>query len=200
MTGCEKNTDKSGMDEYFDKNPIETEERSDLNLRTLQVNPAAAQINRVGQQVVFEGIGGKGPYRWSVADPEVGEVRVLGWSQGIYTSKRVGNNHVICLDRHGHSAIANILPELATLTISPDEYTIEFQGAPSAVSVSFYARGGSPPYRWTVASPGLGSISYSASSSHNASYRSTPNIGVNIVTVIDSDGRTASASVKQEME
>lgn len=200
LGGCESDGNKAGMDEFFEANPYESEERSDTSARTLQITPSSAQISHAGQQFVFDGIGGVGPYSWSVADTAAGDISVRGWSQAVYTSRQVENNTVMCVDQNGHSAVASVMTDGDPLVISPDEYEVEM-GPNASGYVSFYASGGTPPYKWTVASPGLGSISYSASSSHNASYKIVSGAyGVNVVTVIDADGHTASASVKQEPE
>jgi hypothetical protein len=109
----------------------------------------------------------------------------------------MANNNVLCIDKDGHSAVTLIEVDGPGMSIKPEEYSISTDGIASA-TISFYVANGSAPYKWSVASPGLGTISYQAASSHNASYKTVPGAsGVNIITVTDSKGNTVSAQVNQ---
>ena len=197
--GCEADTneDKSGVDEYFEENPYAGGEREDPLSSDLTIDPVLATISIVGGQAVFEGNGGVGPYTWSVGNSEYGTIEVDGWSEAVYTCLRVGNNTVRVEDQQGHSAVADITPVEDTLTIYPDMIDLVGDAYYAAFSVS----GGTPPYKWSVGNVGMGTVSYSSDSSQVAGYTAVSGTyGVNVVTVTDSEGLTASASVTQSSE
>ncbi len=196
--GCEtdpdENEDYAGADEYFEKNPYSGGDREEPASADLEITPELQMISVVGSTAVFEGKGGVGPYTWSVSTPENGSVVSMGWSEAVYTCLQVGYNSVMVIDQEGHSAVAGITPVEDTMTIYPSE--IDLMG--TAYYASFSVTGGSPPYSWSVGNVGMGTISYSADSSHTAGYTAVPSAyGVNVVTVVDAEGQTASATITQ---
>ena len=83
-----------------------------------------------------------------------------------------------------------------TMTISP--VSVSLIGG--ALYASFTVSGGAPPYSWTSGNTAMGTVSYSASSSYLAAYTAVPGAyGVNVITVIDAEGRTASATITQAL-
>ncbi len=199
--GCEtdpdENKDYAGADEYFEKNPYSGGDREEPASADLQVSPDLQTISVVGGTAVFEGKGGVGPYSWSVSKPEYGSVVSMGWSEAVYTCLQIGYNNVMVVDQEGHSAVATITPLLDTMTIYPSE--VDLIG--TAYYASFSVSGGSPPYSWSVGNVGMGTISYSADSTHIAGYTAVPSAyGVNVVTVMDAEGQTASATITQSSE
>lgn len=199
LGGCEGDTDEdaAGVDAYFEANPYSSEAREDPGSPDLEVEPDVATISIIGETVVFTGKGGEGPYTWSVSDPDYGHVDVDDWSQAIYTCDKVGNNDVIVQDKNGCSAAAHITPVEDTMTISPS--TVDLVG--SAYYAAFAVSGGTPPYVWSAGNVSMGTVSYSADTSHLAGYTAVPGAyGVNVVTVTDAEGRTASVTVTQSAE
>ena len=197
--GCERDSDTSDAESYFEANPYTSEDRTDPDPTLLSVLPSASAIGVVGQEVVFTARGGSGSYSWSVTDRSVGVVHSLRTSQCTYECRRVGYNTIIVKDDEGHYAAAQITPPQTSLTISPSEASL-VMGAGN-MTVGFVVSGGSPPYTWSVASPTLGSITYSSASSDQASYTAfSGRYGGNMVTVRDSAGHTASAAITQNSE
>ncbi len=197
LLGCEKKTDEdsSGTDSYFKQNAYKSTERDALIPAELEITPAAAALSIVGQTVVFTVNGGYGGYHWRLANEANGQIRSQGANQAIYTCVRVGNNDVIVQDDEGHYVVARITPVVNTMTVSPG--LVELIG--TSHYASFSVSGGTPPYSWLSGNPALGTVSYSASSSHLAGYTAVIGAyGENVITVIDAEGRTASAMVKQK--
>ncbi len=199
--GCEtdpdENKDYAGVDEYFEENPYSGGDRDEPVSADLKIDPVLQMIGVVGGTAVFEGKGGVGPYAWSVSDAEYGTIVSLGWSEAIYTCLKVGNNNVMVVDQEGHSAVASVTPAEAIMTIYPA--SVDLIGA--AYYASFSVSGGTPPYSWTVGNVGMGTISYSSGTTHIAGYTAVPgSYGVNVVTVMDSQGQSASATVTQSSE
>lgn len=193
-SGCEStDSDSSGVDAYFEAHPYESEPREEQSPQQLVLNPLAASLSDVGQEVLFTAKGGKPPYSWSVAAPAVGSAHVVGWSQCRYRALRVGNNTLRVQDSQGHFAVARIMPVEDRMVLEPTSVTMT-----GALEASFYVAGGSPPYTWSTANPALGTVAFNASSSYQASYRAVAGAyGINTVTVRDAEGRTASARVTQ---
>ncbi len=194
--GCESDTDedRSGADAFFRANPYQGEERESEQPMDLQLSPAQATAGAVGQTVVFTASGGGGAFRWRVGDSSAGAIEARGANQALYTCLLVGNNSVIVEDGEGHYAAARIVPVADALAVSPASAAL----SGGAVDVSFAVSGGSPPYVWTSGNPRLGTVSYSEDSSYVAAYRAVAGVyGVNVVTVIDQEGRTLSVTVTQ---
>ncbi len=194
--GCESNSDETDTDDYFKNNAYQSAARDPEDPLVLQVNPTIAAIGIVGQEVVFTGQGGTPSYKWSVADTSKGRVEVVGWSQCRYVCLQVGNNTVRVEDEDGHFAVARVTPAVDEMTVTPAEVELgnEWEAA-------FTVNGGSPPYVWSVGNPALGTVSFSASATYQASYHGVPGTyGINVVTVRDAEGRTASSTVTQSAE
>ena len=198
-TGCEgeSNSDSSGVDEYFEANSYSSETREEPGEATLKIDPTLAAISIIGQSVEFTARGGQTPYTWSVGNSTKGHVVVKGWSEGVYVCDEVGNNDVIVVDTQGHSAIAHITPKVDAMTVSPPSVTL----ASGEYYASFTVSGGTPPYIWSSGNVSLGTVSYSADTSYLAAYTAVAGTyGQNVITVSDSEGRTASATVTQTSE
>ncbi|MCA1810329.1 MAG: hypothetical protein LC725_12930 [Lentisphaerae bacterium] len=144
-------------------------------------------------EVVFAARGGEGPYSWSVTAPANGSVHVEGWSQCRYRCLQPGNNTLRVEDQQGHFATARITPLQDAMSVQPSSVTLN-----NTLDASFVVSGGSPPYVWTTANPALGAVSFNSATSYQASYRAVSGAsGVNVVTVSDAEGRTATATVTQ---
>ncbi|MEI7902997.1 MAG: hypothetical protein WCK89_22365 [bacterium] len=102
---------------------------------------------------------------------------------------------MIVQDDGGHYAAAHISPIAAdTVAISPASASL----SGGALYVSFAVSGGTPPYSWTSGNILLGTITTNSSSSYVAAYTAFAGVyGVNVITVIDAEGRTASATITQ---
>lgn len=199
FSGCEGTTDEdnSGVDAYLKAHPYPSVYRDTTLVPDLTIVPAQATVNIIGQTVAFTVSGGYGAYHWGVSDAANGSIDSRGADQAIYTCLVVGNNDVIVQDDEGHYAAAHISPTATdTITISPASLTLKVSAG--ELNASFSVSGGTPPYSWTSGNPALGTVSYSASSSYTASYKAVAGAyGVNVITVIDAKGRTASAQVTQ---
>lgn len=194
--GCEGQTDEdnSGAAGYFANNPYQSDARDTPLSTGLGISPSNATASIVGQKIVFTASGGDGAYSWSVTDEAVGKITSQGANQAIYTCQKAGNNDAIVQDGAGHYASAHISPVKDSMTITPASATL----SAGALNVSFSVSGGTAPYSWTSGNPGLGTVSYSASSSYIAAYSAVAgSYGQNVVTVVDAEGRTASATITQ---
>lgn len=199
LGGCEGDTDEdaAGVDAYFVEHPYSSETREDPSAADLEVSPEDETISIIGETVVFTGKGGVEPYTWSVSNPEYGHVDVIASSEAVYTCDKVGNNDVIVQDYEGHSATAHIEPVEDTMTITPS--TVDLVGG--AYYAAFAVSGGTSPYIWSSGNVSMGTVSYSADTSHLAGYTAVAGAyGVNVVTVTDAEGRTSSATVTQSAE
>lgn len=196
FSGCEGTTDEdnSGADSYFKNHPYQSETRETPLTTIMAISPAQATASLIGQKIIFTVSGGYGAYHWSVADEIVGKITSQGANQAMYTCQQVGNNDVTVQDEEGHFANAHISPVADTMVINPASVSL----SGGALNVSFTVSGGTAPYSWTSGNPGLGTVSYSASSSYIAAYSAVAGAyGQNAVTVVDSEGRTASATITQ---
>jgi len=199
FSGCEGTTDEdsSGVDAYLAAHPYTSASRDtplspDLKIT---ISPAQSTASIVGQTIAFTAYGGDGAYHWGVSANANGKIESNGADQALYTCLQVGNNDVIVQDDSGHYAAAHISPVTDAMTISPS--TVELTGG--ALNASFDVVGGAPPYSWTSGNTALGTVSYSASSSYVAAYKAVAGAyGQNVITVIDAEGRTVSATVTQE--
>ena len=195
FSGCEGTTDEdsSGVDSYFKNNPYQSAAR-DATTRSadLTITPASATASIVGQAIAFTVSGGEGAYYWGVSDNAYGRIESQGSAAAVYTCLRVGNNDVIVQDDGGHYATAHISPVTDAMAITPPSVSL----SAGELYVSFAVSGGTPPYSWTSGNPAMGTVSYSASSSYAASYTAVAGAyGQNVITVIDAEGRTASATI-----
>lgn len=196
FSGCEGTTDEdsSGVDSYLENNSYHSASRDTPSPNALQITPVSATASIVGQEIIFTAKGGYGAYHWSVANGGNGKIASRGADQAMYICLRVGNNNVIVQDDEGHFASATITPVVDAMTISPASVSL----SAGELNASFTVRGGTPPYSWTSGNPGLGTVSYSADSSYVAAYKAVAGAyGHNVITVIDAEDRTASATIDQ---
>jgi hypothetical protein len=195
LFGCEgEKDDPNGTEAYFKNNPYEPAERDDELLPLLKISPEVATVSVVGREIVFTAAGGDGIYHWYVSNEANGEISSHGANQCSYKCLQVGNNDVIVQDGSGHYVAARVTPVADTMTITPSSVTL----SSGARYVAFTVTGGTPPYSWTVGNASLGIISYSSSSSYTAGYTAVAGAyGQNTVSVKDSEGRVASATVTQ---
>jgi hypothetical protein len=197
FSGCEGTTDEdnSGVDAYLAAHPYASASRDEPLPPELTISPAQATASIIGQKIAFTAGGGDGAFHWGVSDSIDGKVESSGANSALYTCLQVGNNDVIVQDDSGHYAVARILPVADTMTISPASASL----AGGALHVSFAVSGGTPPYSWTSGNTALGAVTYSTSSSYLADYTAVSGAyGQNVVMVIDTEGRRASATVTQE--
>ncbi|MBU0715116.1 MAG: hypothetical protein KJ964_07150 [Verrucomicrobia bacterium] len=200
FSGCEGTTeeDSSGVDAYIAAHPYTSASRDtplspDLKIT---ISPVQATASIIGQTIVFTAYGGDGAYHWGVSENANGKIESNGADQAMYTCLLVGNNDVIVQDDTGHYAAAHISPVTDAMTISPASASL----SGGALNVSLAVAGGTPPYSWTSGNTALGTVSYSASSSYVAAYTAVAGVyGQNVITVIDTEGRTASATITQAL-
>lgn len=197
FSGCEGTTeeDSSGVDAYLAAHPYTSESRDTPLPVVLTITPAQATASIIGQTIAFTASGGEGAFHWGVSDSADGKIESKGADQALYTCLQVGNNNVIVQDDGGHYAVAYISPVANTMTISPS--SVSLSGGARYVSLS--VAGGTPPYVWTSGNTSLGTVTYTpGSSSYVAAYTAVASAyGVNVVTVIDAESRTASATITQ---
>ncbi|MBU4211791.1 MAG: hypothetical protein KKD33_04320 [Verrucomicrobia bacterium] len=196
FSGCEGTTeeDSSGVDAYIAAHPYTSASRDTPLPPVLTITPAQATASIIGQTIAFTAGGGNGAYHWGVSDSADGKIESNGANQALYTCLQVGNNDVIVQDDSGHYAVAHISPVTDDMTIYPASALLE----DGALNVSLAVAGGAPPYSWTSGNTALGTVSYSASSSYVAAYTAVSGAyGQNVITVIDAEGRTASATITQ---
>lgn len=198
FSGCEGTTDEdsSGVAAYVKAHPYTSEPRDTPLSSDLKINPAQATAGVVGQTVAFTASGGDGVFHWGVSESANGKVESNGGDQAIYTCLLVGNNDVIVQDDSGHYAASHISPATDAMTINPSSVSL----SGGQLNASFAVAGGTPPYSWTAGNTALGTVSYSVSSSYVAAYKAVAGTyGQNVVTVIDAEGRTASAAITQAL-
>ena len=80
------------------------------------------------------------------------------------------------------------------VTISPSTVNYSYPTTMSNVTVTFTANGGKPAYTWSVANTNIGTIT---SHGNTAVYRPEDTTGGNFVTVTDSEGNSATATITQ---
>jgi hypothetical protein len=194
LAGCEgEKNDPTGADAYFKNNPYSSEDRPDTLLPTLDITPSLATLSIIGQEIIFTASGGDGIFHWSISNDN-GEINSQGANQCSYKCRKVGNNDVIVQDESGHYASAHITPTIDKMTVTPSSVSL----SAGARYVAFTVSGGTPPYAWTSGNPSLGTISYSSATSYTAGYTAVAGAaGQNTITVLDAEGRVATASVTQ---
>lgn len=198
FNGCEGTTDEdsSGVDAYLAAHPYTSASRDTPLSPNLTISPLQATASISGQTIGFTASGGDGVYHWGVSDTAYGKIASDSACQALYTCLQVGNNDVIVQDDSGHYTAAHISPAATSIIISPASASL----SGGARNVSFVVAGGTAPYSWTSGDTTLGTISYSASSSYVATYTAVVGAyGQNIVTVLDADGQSASATITQEL-
>ena len=198
FSGCEgtTNEDSSGVDAYLAAHPYTSASRDTPSAVVLTLTPVSGTASLIGQTLVFKASGGDGAFHWGVSDSTNGKIESQGADQALYTCLQVGNNDVIVQDDGGHYAVAHISPVATdTVTISPASLTL----ASGALNASFVVSGGTPPYFWISGNTDLGIVVPTSSSYVEAYIAVKYAYGQNVVTVIDSNGRTASATVTQSL-
>jgi len=201
--GCESedSPETDGLDDYFANNPYVSDPRLPSENTDMTIDPSSAQVTSEGQQMVFTGRGGKGPYTWDVSQSGNGSVRSDGWSQGIYTVRRVEANDVIVYDQEGHAAIASITVGVGpspTVTPTPGP-SLSASASPASLSndgdmAVVTATGGTPGYTWRVQDVTLGNVN--SSSGLSVGYIRN-DAGDNLVTCTDRDGTSVSVVITQ---
>ncbi len=161
----------------------------------LSIEPTAAVVDTTaGQNITFTVAGGRAPYRWKVANPELGVVTARG-AQGVYSvSGGSGANFVVVTDSGGNSAGARIIQGDVTdssLTVTPHIATMPAD----QVNVTFTASGGQPAYQWSLTDAGLGALQASGTT---AVYTRNANAGAHFIRVTDALGNRAEAAIMQE--
>ena len=205
LASCEDSPDTSGLDSYFDRHPYISDPRS-VGRSDLEIDPTSATVSYIGEQIHFKVSGGSQPFEWGVADASAGTVEAQpNGREGVYTCVQIDDNNVIASDSEGKAVIADISPETSyALKITPDEITLTAAEGETTVplpslanvTVQFTVTGGEPPYgTWTVSTENLGSIDANGLYTVN----NTWGIGKNTVSISDSAGAVATASVTTQL-
>jgi len=203
FTGCEDepNTDISS---YLDQNPYESSGRVNPSIADLKLVPEQASAATVGQEIEFRVDEGRSPFTWTVANHDAGHMHVSADTRhAIYKVERLLPNQVIARDVQGRYGVAEITAAAAgALKIIPSSITLTATNAADAAAldghiINFRVDGGVEPYGpWMVSDPQLGTID--------------PNTGVytvntddgegeNIVSISDSAGSVATATVRTDL-
>lgn len=195
ITGCEKDGDTgSGLDAWFAANPYVSDPRTSTSAQKLLMTPESATVTSAGQKVNFYVSGGTTPYTWDVAKSSAGSIAVQENTQyAVYTATSVAQNNVIAVDADGAAAIGNVQISVTTLSISPASSYVTPGGGTYPASASFTAAGGTPPYAWSRSYTSISTLAPATGST--TTYTATGNTNVtDTITVVDSDGNTATAS------
>ena len=188
LPACENTSvDTGDLDSYFANNPYISDPRTGPGSDVF-INPTTAAITFVGQELVFTASGGNQPYSWDVANDSNGKIIGHG-TQGDYTAFRLGANNVIVYDANGQAAVATITSSSASsIALTPSSATVPTS---AGNQVQFTVIGGQAPFTWSLSSPGIATITQSGL------YTSIAAAGgsINVITVIDQSGKTASATV-----
>ena len=200
MPGCEDDADTGGdtLDDYFKNNPYVSDPRGNTDSEVI-IDPTAASVSALDEEVVFSARGGNGNYTWDLADDSAGTITPQDDNNGqaVYKVTKKKQNNIIVYDGNGDAAIADITSSGTPISISPQDSSISTNGG---VVVEFIVYEGNPPYTWYSANHSLGTFSAgdTNSLSFTATYTSKQGEGENSVTVADSDGDTASTSITHE--
>lgn len=196
LAGCEgsSNDDVSGVNEYFDNNPYSSTPRIEPGAQDLDVRPQSYAVSFINQEVVFTVSGGEGDYHWYVSNHANGDINSPGANQAVYIVKQLAVNSITVQDDAGRYGVSYITIGSTTISISPSSVTL----SSGQLQASFTVSGGTAPYTWTSGNVQLGTVSYSAGSSHVAAYTAVSGAsGQNVITVKDAEGRIASATITQ---
>jgi hypothetical protein len=159
----------------------------------LSISPDNRVLRADDLTAVFQALGGREPFRWSVTDPSLGFV--TGWlSQVTYTrTTKAGVNIIRVIDDHNWEACATIVQGEAPddLAITPAKATLAANGDMTL----FKASGGNGPYRWFVEIYARGRIT-KVGNWGEAVYERLAT-GSNTVVVLDEDNRAAVAQITQ---
>lgn len=192
-SGCE---DILGGDDKGDLASVE----GSFRVSPSSYNYSTASVNTVP----FKAVGGQPPYTWTA--PTLGTITPTTGPTVNYTpgaSLTYGAvDRLKVTDNRGWSAVATISRKSSksTIDISPSSRTYS---ATSLDITTFSVRGGAAPYTWSVSDSSLGTLSATSGTSVNytptaASTRTTALDAVNVVTVADSQGWKATASVRRQ--
>lgn len=147
----------------------------------LSVRPAAA-ILAVGNTQIFAVSGGQAPYTWSVASTIVGSID----QSGKFVALTLGTTQITVRDSTTRSATLNV--EVTGLAITPTNVsTVPLNG-----TVTFTAKGGTPPYNWTVNNASIATMNIQGTNSTNAVVTAITQ-GTFVVTLVDSGGKTTTS-------
>jgi len=197
FSGCEVSTDddSSGVDAYLAAHPYTSASRDTPLPTVLTIAPLKLLPVLSARRLPSRPAAGMVLFDWGVSDSVDGKIESKGADQALYTCLQVGNNDVIVQDDSGHYAVSHISPVADAMTISPASVSL----SGGALYVSLAVSGGKSPYSWTSGNTALGTVTYSVSSSYVAAYKAVAGAyGQNVITVIDAEGRTASATITQE--
>lgn len=156
----------------------------------LKITPSSGELSTdKAYELKFQATGGTPPYSWSVSSSSLGTVN----NSGLYTSRPVpGNNTIVVTDGRGSVASASVRQNAVSVTslrISPSSSTVQVDAF--GKTVQFQASGGVPPYTWSVSISRLGTINGAGL------YTLENSEGVNTISVRDSQGSIATATVDQ---
>lgn len=190
--GCEDdaNTDIAAFDEHFESHPYNPE---DLNVTAslIKVSPPDITVSCTTREFELTARGGTQPYRWAVANSGRGTIREISSQRAKYVPLQVAANSITVTDKNGYVAVVPVLRAAAdTLRIIPNAITISTNVGPS--NVVFVVTGGIPPYTWSNARQDHGAM---AGSTYNYNSLTQAEAGDDTITVIDSEGTSASATV-----
>ncbi|MGQ9661244.1 MAG: hypothetical protein ACUVWX_02780 [Kiritimatiellia bacterium] len=170
------------------------DDTDELTGAVFRIEPEQATLVESGDTVVLQAIGGEEPFRWSVSDPSLGSVPTNSTDRTV-TYVRAGSNGanlVTVTDSQGWTATATIIQEdlFGGLSIEPPQVALAADGD----VVLFTARGGTPPYSWSVSVQTLGKI-HPRGAAQALYVRQTA--GNNTVILTDARRQVAVASVTQ---
>jgi hypothetical protein len=118
----------------------------------LTISPASITIS-VGQSFTFSGMGGTGPYLWTIQTPGSGSPSIS--PTGVYTAGNTPNTTDIVRLTDSTAAFVTatvtVKPPVVGLAISPTAINLSIGG-----TVTFGAAGGTGPYTWAIQTPGSG--------------------------------------------
>lgn len=202
LSGCD-DTDSVGDDALSSMGSYPSESRTDLTSlpasTELSVSPQSVSAILAGETFLFKVSGGNAPFTWSVSSGSGTIVAQADTRNAIYTVSSVSENNVIVKDKDGKAGMANVVISVSSLSISPTTSTVHKPGGAGdgATSVTLTALGGKSPYSWSVAYSSEGSLSAATGASTVYSYTAATGHtnAVNSVTVTDSKGSTASATI-----
>lgn len=149
----------------------------------IKVTPATVTLAK-GDQLTFTAAGGTNTFTWSVNNPIIASVNS---TTGAFTAgSTVGTVTVTATDANGATGTATVTISLKTLTIVPATSKVGKGGAQT-----FLVTGATVPVFWSVNNTTLGSIDVGT-----GVFTAGITAGVAIITVLDADGDTATATVE----
>jgi len=193
FVGCEDEPGLANAGALISQNGFENEEREDGSVPMI-LDPLQASVSVAGQRVAFRAKGAVLPVIWSPANRAAATINVVGprSDYAVFQASILVPNTVLAVDAAGRTATANItIGATDGLQLTPNDVTMAPVGG---IVVNFVASGGAPPYvLWEEAFPSLGTVNGSGV------YTSLAGTGTNIVTVVDSAGDIATATIAQTL-